>query len=199
MAWRRPGDKPLSEPMMARLLTHICVTRPQWVNQSGRKLKLGSNSLTKFYQPSNQRPGSSRHSGECHLKFIRPGETHNKFTHHLSSIQQWFIYKCAETAWLIRGQKTVEFHRSLTPNWWCLVIPIIRVPTKSDSVRSVVCLQMIGNCLTNRRPGNSRNSAKYNQKLIMPGESHNNRLWYYCHGLPMKYCLQWKTIKDTRV
>ena len=32
MAWRRPGDKPLSEPMMIRLLTHICVTRPQWVN-----------------------------------------------------------------------------------------------------------------------------------------------------------------------
>ena len=32
MAWRRPGDKPLSEPMMDSLLTHICVTRPQWVN-----------------------------------------------------------------------------------------------------------------------------------------------------------------------
>ena len=32
MAWRRPGDKPLSEPMMVNLLTHICVTRPQWVN-----------------------------------------------------------------------------------------------------------------------------------------------------------------------
>ena len=29
MAWRRPGDKPLSEPMIVRLLTHICVTRPQ--------------------------------------------------------------------------------------------------------------------------------------------------------------------------
>ena len=29
MAWRRPGDKPLSEPMMVRLPTHICVTRPQ--------------------------------------------------------------------------------------------------------------------------------------------------------------------------
>ena len=29
MAWRRPGDKPLSEPMMISLLTHICVTRPQ--------------------------------------------------------------------------------------------------------------------------------------------------------------------------
>ena len=32
MAWRRPGDKPLSEPMIVSLLTHIYVTRPQWVN-----------------------------------------------------------------------------------------------------------------------------------------------------------------------
>ena len=31
MAWRLPGDKPLSEPMMVSLLTHICVTRSQWV------------------------------------------------------------------------------------------------------------------------------------------------------------------------
>ena len=32
MAWRRSGDKPLSEPMMVSLPAHICVTRPQWVN-----------------------------------------------------------------------------------------------------------------------------------------------------------------------
>ena len=31
MAWRRPGNKPLSEPMMFSLLMHICVARPQWV------------------------------------------------------------------------------------------------------------------------------------------------------------------------
>ena len=31
MDWRRPGDKPLSEPKLVRSLTHICVTRPQWV------------------------------------------------------------------------------------------------------------------------------------------------------------------------
>ena len=31
MAWRRQGDKPLSDPMMGRLPTHICVTRPQCV------------------------------------------------------------------------------------------------------------------------------------------------------------------------
>ena len=31
MAWRQLGDKPLSEPMMVNLLTHICVTPSQWV------------------------------------------------------------------------------------------------------------------------------------------------------------------------
>ena len=30
MAWHRPSDKPLSEPMMVRLPTHICVSRPRW-------------------------------------------------------------------------------------------------------------------------------------------------------------------------
>ena len=29
MAWRRPGDKPLSEPKLVFVPTHICVTRPQ--------------------------------------------------------------------------------------------------------------------------------------------------------------------------
>ena len=32
MAWCRPGDKPLSEPMMVNSLMHICITLPQWVN-----------------------------------------------------------------------------------------------------------------------------------------------------------------------
>ena len=31
MAWRRSGDKPLSEPIMVSLPMHICVIRPQWV------------------------------------------------------------------------------------------------------------------------------------------------------------------------
>ena len=34
MAWRRPGDKPLSEPMIVNLPTHICVTLPQWIKCS---------------------------------------------------------------------------------------------------------------------------------------------------------------------
>ena len=34
MAWHRPGDKPLSEPMTVRLPMHICITEPQWINGS---------------------------------------------------------------------------------------------------------------------------------------------------------------------
>ena len=33
MAWCRPDDKPLSEPVMVNLPTHMCVTRPQWVKR----------------------------------------------------------------------------------------------------------------------------------------------------------------------
>ena len=32
MAWCRQGDKPLSEPMMVSLPTHICVAGSHWVN-----------------------------------------------------------------------------------------------------------------------------------------------------------------------
>ena len=31
MAWCCPGNMPLSKPMVVSLLTHICVTQPQWV------------------------------------------------------------------------------------------------------------------------------------------------------------------------
>ena len=34
MAWRQPGDKPLFEPMLVLVPTHICVTQPQWVKCS---------------------------------------------------------------------------------------------------------------------------------------------------------------------
>ena len=51
VAWRRPGDKPLSEPMMVDLLTHICVTRPQWVNSwhGGGKLFKNTYCLNSFH------------------------------------------------------------------------------------------------------------------------------------------------------
>ena len=33
MAWRRSGDKPLSQPMMGKFGAHIYVSRPQWVQR----------------------------------------------------------------------------------------------------------------------------------------------------------------------
>ena len=41
MAWCPPDNKPISEPMMVRLPTHICVTRPQ-------RVKLIHNLLAQF-------------------------------------------------------------------------------------------------------------------------------------------------------
>ena len=49
MAWRRPGDKPLSEPMMASILTHICVTQPQWVKETTHLWKVNIKSKKKAY------------------------------------------------------------------------------------------------------------------------------------------------------
>ena len=39
MAWRRAGNKPLSELMMVRLPTHLCITRPQWVKSQSNSMK----------------------------------------------------------------------------------------------------------------------------------------------------------------
>ena len=47
MAWPRPGDEPLSEPVMVNLPTHKCVTPPQWVNS----LVLGR--FQRYFQISN--------------------------------------------------------------------------------------------------------------------------------------------------
>ena len=50
MAWRRLGDKPLSEPMMVSLLTHICVTRPQWVKWIKTVFCISSNRTIRYYK-----------------------------------------------------------------------------------------------------------------------------------------------------
>ena len=50
MAWRRLGDKPLSEPTMS-LLTHICVTWPQWVNVMSSNATTDYNMTSHHAQP----------------------------------------------------------------------------------------------------------------------------------------------------
>ena len=60
--WRRPGDRPVSEPVMARLLTHICVIRPQWVNDMN---------FMKYYNTDRNRMMASLHQMmySCHVLF----------------------------------------------------------------------------------------------------------------------------------
>ena len=45
MAWRRPGDKLLSEQMMVSLPTYICVTRPQWVKGNPTRAKFTAENI----------------------------------------------------------------------------------------------------------------------------------------------------------
>ena len=53
MVWRWSGDRPLSEPMMVGLLTHICVTLPQWVNALLYQLTHHGSALIFFFQMNN--------------------------------------------------------------------------------------------------------------------------------------------------
>ena len=53
MAWRPTGDKPLSEPMMVCLPTHICVTRPQLV-KTGICLHIVTNYRKDKYECNQQ-------------------------------------------------------------------------------------------------------------------------------------------------
>ena len=58
MAWRQPGSKLLSEPMMVSLPMHICVTRPQWVNQIGKHCINDCRNINKMLDPK-------RHPTHC--------------------------------------------------------------------------------------------------------------------------------------
>ena len=60
MAWRHPGDKPLSEPMIYSLPTHICVTRPQWVTR--QDLMPGSGLLCQQKLNCNSQTSTSKFS-----------------------------------------------------------------------------------------------------------------------------------------
>ena len=66
LAWRRRGDRPLSEPMMVNLPTHIFVTRPQWVKAS----QAFSRDLSPFIQNSLSQIIEIFHLTECKPWFV---------------------------------------------------------------------------------------------------------------------------------
>ena len=71
MAWRRPGDKPLSEAMLVSLPTHICVSRPQWVN---------FNNINTFSHSASNNSQTSACQWEFPMRII-PHETDMPSTH----------------------------------------------------------------------------------------------------------------------
>ena len=76
MAWHRPGDKPLSEPMMVTLLTpHFCVTRRQWSPERN-----GSNSNSMIFKITLMQPyviTSQNESNTAHNSYL----THRRIQH----------------------------------------------------------------------------------------------------------------------
>ena len=50
MAWRRSGDKPLSEPIVVSLQTHVCVTWPQCIYSLWLNKKHQASNFHKFSQ-----------------------------------------------------------------------------------------------------------------------------------------------------
>ena len=68
MTWRRPGDKPLSEPMMVSSQTHICVTRPQWVNCKQRDT--GEKSRKPGFWGQGDAPMDQHNKGSISLMII---------------------------------------------------------------------------------------------------------------------------------
>ena len=85
MAWRRPGDKPLSEPMMLSLLTHICVTGPQWVNFDclSNRSAIGMLMPWLLVSPGHQHPWL-----QVSLFFVF---LEGKFRQHISNLSQGMI------------------------------------------------------------------------------------------------------------
>ena len=70
MAWRRSGDKPLSEPMMVSLQMHICITRPQWV-----KLR--------FFQILNSNSRDISFHSYLHHQNMITTKFHTQFSHRI--------------------------------------------------------------------------------------------------------------------
>ena len=91
MAWRRPGDKPLSEPVMVSLLTHICVTRPHWV-------KMGSPAM--HNRCHHGKPNRAKTNGQtcCRPSRLPGPNCWNDFkivicaTSHVTFWSQWLYY-----------------------------------------------------------------------------------------------------------
>ena len=102
MAWHRSGDKPLYEPMMVSLPTHICVTWPQWVKYCRSWLALV------WVKPCNQRvPMLNHHEYNPHAQeYISIHFQWYHFSYWI--INMYFAMMFSKWSWLFPGDQWVE-------------------------------------------------------------------------------------------
>ena len=79
ISWRRSGSKPLSEPMMISLLTHMCVTRSHWVEYKACIAISDSIYIIQFTYPTTSSAYLSRYP-ECRVWVIRSISMLDSFT-----------------------------------------------------------------------------------------------------------------------
>ena len=104
MVGRRQGDKPLSDPMVVNLLTHICVSRPQWVKCYWHLHNISSNSVFQANFPRMV-------FYILYFSFRWP---------HLAVIMVFVIAKCQiYTRWLLKTMWTLNEYNStaLSPSF----------------------------------------------------------------------------------
>ena len=138
MAWRRSGDKPLYEPMMVSLLTHICVTRPQWVNVGFRYWSILSIPFGVNSRATGQSNCHQRTISQFWQKFYK-SEILKQMLHHIKSVLWLFVvlFKPASALvccnckhfWLIFVKHILRclstetlINRLRRRNWNCIII-----------------------------------------------------------------------------
>ena len=98
MACRRSGGKPLSEPMMASWLTHICVALPQWVKQW-----INNHSHVKLWHVmAHPYPNINGGVAKMHFK-VRAGMSnyipHKTTCNYISMAEFWFLSTNKVSPW----------------------------------------------------------------------------------------------------
>ena len=96
MALRRLGDKPLSEPMMVRLPTHICVTRPHWVKKLSLIYSIHTIHSFSFVSPVDQRNFNYQNLSQLLCSSLYQGPF---YSHGLTLIPAWISNHMPSKAW----------------------------------------------------------------------------------------------------
>ena len=175
MAWRWPGDKPLSKPMMVCLLTHICVTRPH--------------SLTHLSHPHwTKRPPSRRWHFQLHfhellffnfysLKLVSQGSIDNK-----SALFQ--VVACCRT-----GDKPLpESMQRLVVSWWCYKMETFAVLLALCAGNSLVIGDAVLWCFFYLRLNKRLSKQSRRQWFETPSRS----LWRRCNFIDTKALTEMK-------